>query len=118
MVSVDVKHHERRSVSADFVVSRSLLDPFRRAAGAEHAAVVREVKDAVRAARGRSETNLSPLCAASHPVTRLYRGKSRKRIMNIKRGPFKTIRVQELCESRGGRPGLSVLTVSVDVKQH
>ena len=29
--------------------------------------------------------------------------------------------VQELCESRGGRPGLSVLTsllVSVDVKQH
>ena len=32
-----------------------------------------------------------------------------------------TIRVQELCESRGGRPGLSYLTslmVSVDVKQH
>ena len=31
------------------------------------------------------------------------------------------IRVQELCESRGGRPGLSVLMslmVSVDVKQH
>ena len=31
------------------------------------------------------------------------------------------VRVQELCESRGGRPGLSVLTsltVSVDVKQH
>ena len=30
-------------------------------------------------------------------------------------------RVQELCESRGGRPGLPVLmslTVSVDVKQH
>ena len=27
-------------------------------------------------------------------------------------------RVQELCESRGGRHGLSVLTVSVDVKQH
>ena len=32
-------------------------------------------------------------------------------------------RVQELCESRGGRPGLSVLflmslTVSVDVIQH
>ena len=29
--------------------------------------------------------------------------------------------VQELCESRGGRPGLSVLTslpVSVDVKNH
>ena len=31
------------------------------------------------------------------------------------------VRVQEPCESRGGRPGLSVLTslmVSVDVKQH
>ena len=31
------------------------------------------------------------------------------------------LRVQELCESRGGRPGLPVLmsfTVSVDVKQH
>ena len=30
-------------------------------------------------------------------------------------------RVRELCESQGGRPGLSVLmslTVSVDVKQH
>ena len=34
-------------------------------------------------------------------------------------GLLKTIIVQELCESRGGRPGLSVLTsllVSVDVK--
>ena len=34
-------------------------------------------------------------------------------------GGIKTHRVQELCESRGGRPGLSVLTsllVSVDVK--
>ena len=33
----------------------------------------------------------------------------------------KLIIVQELCESRGGRPGLSVLTslmVSVDVKQY
>ena len=32
-----------------------------------------------------------------------------------------SVRVQELCESRGGRPGLSVLTslmVSVDVKQY
>ena len=31
------------------------------------------------------------------------------------------VRVQELCESRGGRPGLPVLMslmVSVDVKQH
>ena len=31
------------------------------------------------------------------------------------------VRVQDLCESRGGRPGLSVLTslmVSVDVKQY
>ena len=35
--------------------------------------------------------------------------------------PSSVDRVQELCESRGGRPGLSVLmsfTVSVDVKQH
>ena len=32
-----------------------------------------------------------------------------------------TVRVQELCENRGGRPGLSVLTsliVSVDVKNY
>ena len=38
---------------------------------------------------------------------------------DLKRSPM--VRVQELCESRGGRPGLSVLmslTVSVDVKQH
>ena len=34
---------------------------------------------------------------------------------------YRLQRVQELCESRGGRPGLSVLmsrTVSVDVKLH
>ena len=37
------------------------------------------------------------------------------------RGRKATIKQKELCESRGGRPGLSVvmsLTVSVDVKQH
>ena len=35
--------------------------------------------------------------------------------------PTLVLTVQELCESRGGRPGLSVLTsllVSVDVKQY
>ena len=35
--------------------------------------------------------------------------------------PFLVLIVQELCESRGGRPGLSVLTsllVSVDVKNY
>ena len=34
---------------------------------------------------------------------------------------FKCLRAQEMCESRGGRPGfpsLIVRTVSVDVKQH
>ena len=34
---------------------------------------------------------------------------------------FISLRVQELCKSRGGRPGLSVLislTVSVDAKQY
>ena len=39
----------------------------------------------------------------------------------LKNQPSTLIRVQELCESRGGRPGLSALmslTVSVDVKQH
>ena len=38
-----------------------------------------------------------------------------------KGGGKKILIVQELCESRGGRPGLSVLTslmVSVDVKQY
>ena len=38
-----------------------------------------------------------------------------KLYVSVKRG------VQELCESRGGRPGLAVLlslTVYVDVKQH
>ena len=38
-------------------------------------------------------------------------------------GPWRDFdfRVQELCENRGGRPGLAALislTVSVDVKQH
>ena len=38
----------------------------------------------------------------------------------LKNQPSTLIRVEELCESRGGRPGLCVLmslTVSVDVKQ-
>ena len=40
-----------------------------------------------------------------------------KNVFNV----WSLYKVQELCESRGGRPGLSVLlslTVSVDVKQH
>ena len=40
---------------------------------------------------------------------------------SVSRGRVESIIVQELCESRGGRPGLSVLTnlmVSVDVKQY
>ena len=47
---------------------------------------------------------------------------SNKRDVGIKGGRLHLIQsviVQELCESRGGRPGLSVLTsllVSVDVK--
>ena len=45
-----------------------------------------------------------------------------RHLLNVKGISFgKFLRVQELCESRGGRPGLSVLmslTVSVDVKLH
>ena len=40
---------------------------------------------------------------------------------NVDNIPLSSERVEELCESRGGRPGLSVLmslTVSVDVKGH
>ena len=40
---------------------------------------------------------------------------------HLQRHPKQKHRVQELCESRGGRPGLPVLMslqVSVDVKQH
>ena len=55
----------------------------------------------------------------SEPVTKMdgYRflQTNKKGIRNA------CVRVQELCESRGGRPGLAVLmslTVSVDVKQH
>ena len=47
-----------------------------------------------------------------HPVLRIFKKKKKK---SGEGGG----RVQELCESRGGRPGLSVLTsllVSVDVK--
>ena len=41
--------------------------------------------------------------------------------MTVGTAHFVHIRAQELCERRGGRPGLSVLmslTLSVDVKQH
>ena len=53
---------------------------------------------------------------------------NRPSTMTVISGKFKvgveeiaSVRAQELCESRGGRPGLPVLTslmVSVDVKQH
>ena len=43
------------------------------------------------------------------------------RVLSIEDIIYLETRVQELCESRGGRPGLPVLMslmVSVDVKQH
>ena len=46
---------------------------------------------------------------------------ARKRYFICMKIVSKPLIVQELCESRGGRPGLSVLTnlmVSVDVKQY
>ena len=42
-------------------------------------------------------------------------------LLGVENMPMGQVIVQELCESRGGRPGLSVLTslvVSVDVKHH
>ena len=42
-------------------------------------------------------------------------------LFNFEQMRTQCARVQELCDSRGGRPGLSVLTsltVFVDVKQH
>ena len=58
---------------------------------------------------------------AAKKVGQWLKSQSRDRSMDLYRsmiGPKDCI-VQELCESRGGRPGLSVLTsllVSVDVK--
>jgi len=53
-------------------------------------------------------------------AVRLYQGSKRVREVLYKEELWcRQIIVQELCESRGGRPGLSVLTsllVSVDVK--
>ena len=43
------------------------------------------------------------------------------KVLKLVRWALRVFIVQELCESRGGRPGLSVLTnllVSVDVKQY
>ena len=64
--------------------------------------------------------------ARPHPTnwTRLEGGGVGKKNYWSKRweiGTNWTLRGQELCESRGGRPGLCILmslTVSVDVKQH
>ena len=39
--------------------------------------------------------------------------------LSVRKGVCTTpFRARELCESRGGRPGVPVRTVSVDVKQH
>ncbi len=59
-------------------------------------------------------------CSISKPITELspLKGTPTPKIINT-RVSLPTHIVQELCESRGGRPGLSVLTsilVSVDVK--
>ena len=54
----------------------------------------------------------------SHP-RRIVEERRENNIIIVARGVLVGIIVQELCESRGGRPGLSVLTsllVSVDVK--
>ena len=65
---------------------------------------------------------LKVLMSASHEKTAQRLDVRPKRTDNkhIEQEDLEVI-VQELCESRGGRPGLSVLTsllVSVDVKQY
>ena len=48
-----------------------------------------------------------------------FRGNPLYKVIKRYKQEFNGVIVQELCESRGGRPGLSVLTsllVSVDVK--
>ena len=62
------------------------------------------------------------MCSMGSFVGQIVDGeKTLKDWLNTKQGPRLHISgiVQELCESRGGRPGLSVITsllVSVDVK--
>ena len=54
-------------------------------------------------------------------LTNLKRNENWGFALNRHKETSSVSRVQELCESRGGRPGLSVLTsltVSVDVKQY
>ena len=54
---------------------------------------------------------------SSHPHVGNWHGNKRKK--ELSETEYSGHIVQELCESRGGRPGLSVLTsplVSVDVK--
>ena len=58
----------------------------------------------------------------SYRITRERSEPARKRLIALYKSDQQTngTSVQELCESRGGRPGLSILmslTVSVDVKQ-
>ena len=59
-------------------------------------------------------------CFMPSQAVRLYQGSKRVREVLYKEELWcRQIIVQELCKSRGGRPGLSVLTsllVSVDVK--
>ena len=61
-----------------------------------------------------SEVNVTQHSAGDPPSQK----KEREKSLLVYSQPYSII-VQELCESRGGRPGLSVLTsllVSVDVK--
>ena len=64
------------------------------------------------------KTHMNDGLFISHP-RRIVEERRENNIIIVARGVLVGIIVQELCESRGGRPGLSVLTsllVSVDVK--
>ena len=59
-------------------------------------------------------------CRLGVRITRAATSNSVGRVLSDRPYQF-PVRAQELCESRGGRPGLSVLmslTVSEDAKQH
>ena len=78
------------------------------------------VKDRPARENTEGETRVSQLVntCSQRPVNRAG---SRQDVLNGRRYWEVNPSVQELCESRGGRPGLSVLTslpVSVDVKQY
>ena len=125
MVSVDIKHHVYLLTSQTF---KECANPVRAPdlwlKGHGFESLQERQKNFILQGQTQMHTNMSDggIGTAVKKFRNSYwTGTSWGQLWKRRKNESGWIRVQELCESRGGRPGLSFLTslmVSVDVKQY